>query len=151
MNARLTAVLILVGSVFGMAGLGAASQGPDKKRTESSPSAPPPVYPQPKNLKVLSREMSGDDINKIMRQYEQYLGVPCGYCHEENPETTQIDYASDENPTKETARFMISLTSDINSKLTSQFGDRRYADPITCGNCHRGQIQPPGFELKSRP
>lgn len=151
MNARFVAALILGGSVFAVATLGAASQGPSEKTTEVSPSAQPAVRPRPRNLKVLPKEMSGDDVDKLMHQYEQYLGVPCGYCHEENPDTKQVDYASDENPTKETARFMISMTSDINNKYLAQLGDRRYADPITCGNCHKGQVQPPAFELKPRP
>jgi Photosynthetic reaction centre cytochrome C subunit len=151
MNARVIAALILGGSVFAVAALGAALQGPDKKTPEGSSSAHLPAHPKPTNLKVLPKEISGDDVDKLMHQYEQYLGVPCGYCHEENPETKQIDYASDENPVKETARFMISMTSDINDKYLSRFGDRRYAAPITCGNCHRGQVQPPSFELKSHP
>jgi hypothetical protein len=76
------------------------------------------------------------------------LGAPCGYCHEENRETKHIDYTSDENPIKETARFMISMTSDINNKYLARLGDRRYSEPISCGNCHRGQIDPPSFEPK---
>lgn len=151
MNARVAATLILGGSIFAIAAFGAVSQGQDKKTTESSSLAQQSAPSKPRNLKVLPREMSEADVAKLMYQYEQYLGVPCGYCHEQNPETKQIDYASDENPTKETARFMISMTSDINNKYLSHFGDRRYADPITCGNCHRGQVQPPSFELKSRP
>jgi hypothetical protein len=63
-------------------------------------------------------------------------------------ETKQIDYASDENPVKQTARFMISMTGDINNKYLAQLGDRRYASPITCGNCHRGLAEPPDFEPK---
>ena len=140
MNARVIAALILGGSVFAVAAFGAALQGSDKKTTEGLPAAQPRANPKPRNLKVLPKEISGDDVDKLMHQYEQYLGVTCGYCHK-----------FDENPVKETARFMISMTSDINNKYLSQLGDRRYAVPITCGNCHRGQVQPPSFELKSHP
>ncbi len=143
MNVRFISALFLGSSPLVAAALGAGFLGPLEHD-----STVPAVYPKPRNLKVLPKEMSGDDIDKLMQQYQQYLGVPCGYCHEENPETKQIDYASDENPIKETARFMITMTSDINAKYLAQLGDRRYSDPITCGNCHRGQVQPPSFELK---
>jgi hypothetical protein len=43
---------------------------------------------------------------------------------------------------------MISMTGDINNKYLAQLGDRRYSEPISCGNCHRGQIDPPSFEPK---
>ena len=146
MNVRLAAAVIVCGFVFAV--IGAASQTPSGKINGTPTAAQSVTHPSPRNLKVLPKDISGDDVDKLMHQYQQYLGVPCGYCHEENPETKQIDYASDENPIKETARFMISMTGDINNKYLSQLGDRRYADPITCGNCHQGQVQPPAFELK---
>jgi hypothetical protein len=147
MRVRFAAVAVFCSLAFAM--ISAQSQTQSGK-VEGTPAATQSaIHPKPKNLKVLPKDMSGDDVDKLMHQYQQYLGVPCGYCHEENPETKQINYVSDENPSKEVARFMISMTSDINSKYLSQLGDRRYADPITCGNCHRGQVQPPAFELKS--
>jgi hypothetical protein len=147
MNVRFAAVALLCGLVFAV--IGAPSQTSSEKAKGTPAAAQSVVHPKPGNLKVLPKDMSGDDVDKLMHQYQQYLGVPCGYCHEQNPETKQTDYASDENPIKETARFMISMTSDINNKYLSQLGDRRYADPITCGNCHRGQVQPPAFEPKT--
>jgi hypothetical protein len=107
-------------------------------------------HPKPINLKVLPKDISADDLDRLMHRYQAELGAPCGYCHEENRETKHIDFASDENPIKETARFMISMTGDINNKYLAQLGDRRYSDPISCGNCHRGQIDPPSFEPKSQ-
>jgi hypothetical protein len=100
---------------------------------------------------VLPKDISPDALDKLMHRYREQLGVPCGYCHEENRETRQIDFASDENPVKQTARFMISMTSDINNKYLAQLGDRRYSEPISCANCHRGQIEPPNFEPKTSP
>jgi len=136
MQARFTAALVLSCSVFGVA-MGTALQPPDIQRTS---------HPKPINLKVLPKDISGDDIDKLMHGCEKQLGVPCGYCHEQNAETKQINYASDDNPVKQTARFMIAMTSDINNEYLAQLGDRRYASPITCGNCHRGQVTPPDFE-----
>jgi hypothetical protein len=108
-------------------------------------------HPTPTNLKVLRKDISADELDRLMHRYQQELGAPCGYCHEENRETKHIDFASDENPVKQTARFMISMTSDINNKYLAQLGDRRYSEPISCGNCHRGQIDPPSFEPKPQP
>ncbi len=95
-----------------------------------------------------AEDLSGDEVDKLMHRYKQELGAPCGYCHVENAETKQIDFASDENPIKQTARMMIGMTGDINAKYLAQLGDRRYAEPLTCGNCHQGQIDPPMFEAK---
>jgi Photosynthetic reaction centre cytochrome C subunit len=103
------------------------------------------------NLKVLPKTISGEELDKLMHQYQQYIGQSCAYCHDQNPETKQLNFASDENPAKDTARLMISMTNDLNTKYLAQLGDRRYADPFTCGNCHRGQVQPPAFDPKAQP
>jgi hypothetical protein len=147
MQVRFTAALVLSCSIFGVT-LGAALQPPAIQAASDPASVQQNSHPKPTNLKVLPKDISGDDIDSLMHGYEKQLGVPCGYCHEENAETKQINYASDENPVKQTARFMISMTGDINNKYLAQLGDRRYAPPITCGNCHRGQIEPPDFESK---
>jgi len=148
MKARSTAVLVLSCGVFAL-GAGAISQAPDGNKVagEAAPVSTA-TYPKPTNLKVLSKDISGPDLHKLMRRYASDLGVPCGYCHEENAQTKKLDFASDENPMKETARFMIKMTDDISDKYLAQLGDRRYADPFTCGNCHQGQVQPPAFEAK---
>jgi hypothetical protein len=144
MNARYAATLILGCSLFGVA-IG-APQTPGSRIAGTPVSAQKTAHPRPTNLKVLPKDISGDEIDKLMHRYKQDLGVPCGYCHEENPQTKQIDFASDENPVKETARFMIKMNDDINTKYLAQLGDRRYAEPFTCGNCHQGQVDPPTFE-----
>jgi len=102
-----------------------------------------------RNLKVLPKNISPVELNRLMLQYKQGLGVPCGYCHAETQEG-RPDYASDENPIKETARVMIGMTRDINETYLAKVGDRRYADPITCGNCHQGLPHPPVFTPKAQ-
>lgn len=147
MQVRFTVALALSCSIFGVA-MGATLQTPGIQAANDPASVQRTSHPKPTNLKVLPKDISADDLDKLMHGYEKQLGVPCGYCHEQNVETKQTDYASDENPVKQTARFMISMTGDINNKYLAQLGDRRYAQPITCGNCHRGQIEPPDFESK---
>jgi hypothetical protein len=103
---------------------------------------------RPSNLKILPKDMSTIDVTKLMVRYQRDLGVQCAFCHDENPDTKQIDYVSDANPMKGTARIMIGMTNDINNKYLVLFGDRRYAEPLICGNCHQGQMRPPAFEPK---
>jgi len=110
---------------------------------------PVPGIPRskPVNLQVLSKEMSAASVGKVMKRFEQELGVKCSHCHVEDPQTLKVDYVSDENPRKQTARVMISMLSDINDKYLAQLGgDRRYAVPVTCGSCHQGRSSPPEFE-----
>lgn len=147
MHLRYTAALLVSCSICSAAIAAALQDQSSKTVSDPVPSQGVP-HPTPTNLKVLPKDISADDIDRLMHRYQKEVGAPCGYCHEENRETKQIDYASDENPVKQTARFMISMTSDINNKYLAQLGDRRYSEPISCGNCHRGQIDPPSFEPK---
>jgi hypothetical protein len=104
--------------------------------------------PNPTNIKVLPKNITGDEVIKVMHQYEGDLGVDCGFCHARNPETKRNDFPSDANPVKDTARMMIRMTDDLNTKYLTQLEDRRTADPITCGTCHRGMSHPEPFVPK---
>ncbi len=123
---------------------GGAAATAMQERTQ--PSTALQVNPAPSHLQVLRRDTPVQEIYKIMAGMQRDLGVQCGFCHEEDADTKQINYASDENPRKETARFMMRMTNDINTKYLGQLGDRQYAPPITCGNCHLGQMHPPPFD-----
>jgi hypothetical protein len=101
----------------------------------------------PKNLQVLPKDTSTAALRKVMRRFERDLGVQCTHCHVENAGTQELDYVSDENPRKVTARLMMSMLTDINDKYLAQVGgDRRYAVPVSCGSCHQGHSTPPQFE-----
>lgn len=84
-----------------------------------------------KNLKVLQPEQVG----QVMRVYVQSLGVAqsggCNFCHVQ-------DKSSDENPKKATARKMIEMVKDINTKL----GADAAKPAVTCFTCHRGKTTP---------
>jgi hypothetical protein len=99
------------------------------------------------NLKVLPPAISRARLRKLMRGYESDLGVSCSYCHVENRDTGIVDYASDENPRKQSARVMISMVERINADYLAQLGgDSRYSNSVTCGSCHRGHSSPLAFE-----
>jgi len=87
---------------------------------------PPPT---PKNLKILTGE-SGEQVIMTMRAFRTALGVQCTFCH------VQGDFASDDNPKKETARMMLTMAREINSKFPD--GKRH----VTCYTCHRGATEP---------
>jgi hypothetical protein len=120
---------------------------------QSAPAAAPPppgarTPYKPQNLKVLPEDT---DLRKVMRQFAGDLGVECEFCHTApDPVTHRADRASDANPVKETARFMIQLTDDLNTKYLAEMPNRRYADPITCGTCHRGEKHPSIFVAPPR-
>ncbi len=61
---------------------------------------------KPKNLKVLPADLTRDSVVKFMRfVVASGLGVTCSYCHgAPNVPFDSIDFASDERPTKRTAR-----------------------------------------------
>jgi len=112
---------------------------------------PAKTFPKPTNLKALPKNTTGEEIDKLMRQYNGDLGVRCEFCHDGNADDpTKINYASDENPTKDIARYMMSMTADINEKYIDPMPDRQFADPVTCGTCHRGAKHPSVFVPKPK-
>ena len=96
-----------------------------EKKEDSKKQPPPP----PANLKVLNVK-TGQEVMQVMRTFTVGLGVQCTYCH------VQGNFASDENPKKETARHMIRMTQEINSK----FPDNKMH--VSCYTCHRGEAEP---------
>jgi hypothetical protein len=150
MDVRYTVAFIVGCAVIGVV-MNGASRAQNPEAVGSVSSFPDSAEPRPRNLKVLPKSMSDAGILQLMVRYGQELGVQCGFCHAENSQTQQVDFASDENPRKQTARIMIGMLSDINNKYLAQVGDRRYAVPISCGNCHQGQTYPPPFQAKTPP
>ena len=150
MNARHCAALFVSCFVMGVA-WNVASRAQNREAVSSAAVVPDSAQPKPRNLKVLPMSTSDADVIVLMVRYGQELGVQCGFCHAEDSQTQQLDFASDENPRKQTARIMIGMVSDINNKYLAQVGDRRYAVPISCGNCHQGQTYPPPFQANPPP
>lgn len=122
--------------------------------------APPPAAPmagphkpmvltKPTNLKVLPKDTSPEDLMKIMHGYSQQLGVHCNFCHEVNEATKHPNFASDVKPEKATARTMILMTRQINTKYMSQIHDPDAAPDqktVSCGTCHQGHNMPEPFK-----
>jgi hypothetical protein len=102
--------------------------------------------PAGRNLKVLPKDITAGELAGLMVRYTRELGVQCQFCHTEGSQG--IDFASDESPQKLTARVMIGMLSDINTKYLAQVRDQRYSVPLTCGNCHQGLTTPPVYEAE---
>jgi hypothetical protein len=100
----------------------------------------------PRNLQVLPQDIPAVELTQLMVRYSQELGVQCQFCHAES--AAGIDFASDQSPAKQTARVMIGMLRDIDTKYLARVNDRRYSVPLTCGNCHQGQTTPPVYEVK---
>jgi Photosynthetic reaction centre cytochrome C subunit len=133
--------LLLCCSMLGVIASAATSKG-----GEESPSSLPSAPSTPRNLKVLPKDIPPADLIGLMLRYSGELGVQCQFCHAEGPQG--IDFVSDQSPAKQTARVMIGMLSDINTRYLAQVSDRRYSVPLTCGNCHQGQTTPPVYEAK---
>lgn len=106
----------------------------------------PPEDHKYKNLKILPKNISKEDLDKVMDSFKAALGVKCGFCHAPSKDSTQHwpDFASDDKPEKNIARHMMKMTSKINNKYFSyNKNESGVAVPaIECMTCHRGKEHP---------
>ena len=98
------------------------------------------------NLQVIPKDTPRAQILQTMQAITQALGVQCNYCHVQEGRGGRNDMASDEKPTKKSARAMMILAREINEKLPAAVG--KTADATTrvgCMTCHRGVANPIGL------
>jgi hypothetical protein len=99
------------------------------------------------NLKVLPKDISSKDLQGIMADdFEDGLGVSCGFCHASAAGDHGLDFASDAKPEKEIARRMMRMTLDLNKKYFKVHKPRIGSNTltITCATCHKGEPFPDG-------
>ncbi len=128
LNKKLTVVLFLAIAVV----LGIAA------------SKPPQDQPK-RNLRVLPKNISHDELDAVMDHFKEALGVKCNFCHApRKDDNTKLDFASDEKPEKESARNMMRMSSKINKKFFKYkpSDDKTALPPITCKTCHNGKPHP---------
>ncbi|MGB6690216.1 MAG: c-type cytochrome [Candidatus Sulfotelmatobacter sp.] len=121
---------------------------------------PPPEHeknPKPTNLKVLPKNLTGDQVHDIMHGWAGALGVHCDKCHAEDPNNIgpnghpRLNFAADTKPEKAQARIMYKMTENINksylTKIAAAAGpdEKEQPKPVTCGTCHRGHLKPEAF------
>ena len=82
--------------------------------------------------------------------FEDGLGVSCGFCHANAKDGHGLDFASDAKPEKEMTRAMMRMTLGINKKYLKlkhpQIGNAALI--VSCTTCHKGQPFPDGNEPK---
>jgi hypothetical protein len=128
MNKKLTIVIFL----FAFVALGIAG------------SVPPQDEPK-RNLKVLPKNISHEELDATMDQWKEALGVKCNFCHApRKDDPKKLDFASDEKPEKQIARNMYKMTGKINKKFFKyKPGQAQDAlPPISCKTCHNGKPHP---------
>ncbi len=96
---------------------------------------------KPKNLKVLSPNIEGEELKKIMQGFTAALGVKCNFCHDDSKAADfgPMDYSSDVKKEKQVARTMITMVNDINSDLLKKSREiESDIGEVACVTCHRG-------------
>jgi Photosynthetic reaction centre cytochrome C subunit len=119
----------------------------------TSPAQPAPAHhhehPAPTNLKVLPRNLTGEQVHEIMEQWEGELGTTCKTCHtvdrtKKSPDgKLAFNYADDSKEEKRTARLMFKMVDEINTNYVAKIDSS--GAPVTCGTCHRGHLGPEAF------
>lgn len=125
---------------------------------QSAPPAPAGAAPHPghdfshyvpTNLKVLPKDLNGEQIHKIMEGWSEALGAHCDTCHVAYPGSTgpngrpRLNFADDSRPEKSTARIMYKMVEDINGNYISMVENSGAG--VSCGTCHRGHLDPEPF------
>ncbi len=150
--ALLTAAFIVV-TMDAQAPAGLAPQGLQSTAGNPPPS-PPRTYPSPTNLKVLPKDLTGQQVHNIMVEWEGSLGVQCDSCHAKDPDDIgqdghpKLDFADDSKPMKSVARTMYTMTEEINDKYVAKIEGSGV--PVTCGTCHRGRMGPEPFVIPNK-
>ena len=105
-------------------------------------------HPNPTNLQILPKNLTGEQVHEIMEKWEGELGTGCKTCHTASKELgpngrPQLNFADDSKDEKKTARQMYKMVEDINSNYVSKIDSS--GAPVTCGTCHRGHLSPEPF------
>jgi hypothetical protein len=102
--------------------------------------------PAPKNLKVLPKNTSGEEVKNVMKVFTKSLGVKCGHCHVNTPQEgkpyPKFDFASDDKTEKLVARKMMVMVDSINTAFMSKMGEEMDFEKVTCVTCHMGNVKP---------
>jgi len=107
-----------------------------------------PDDPGFKNLKVLPKTLTHQQLGGVMEEWAHSLGVHCTFCHVRDEAAKKMDFASDAKPEKTAARHMFKMMNKINKKFFEAKKDSLgmvMKSGVDCYTCHRGSPHP---ELK---
>jgi Photosynthetic reaction centre cytochrome C subunit len=96
-----------------------------------------------KNLKVLPKHITHDELGNVMHGWSKALGVHCNFCHAKGDDG-KMDFPSDAKPEKNMARKMYVMAAKINNKYFEGKKDSlgMVIGDIKCVTCHRGSPHP---------
>lgn len=101
--------------------------------------------PKYKNLKILPKDITHEQMDSVMHHFTASLNVKCNFCHVRNEEKKEWDFASDEKKHKLVAREMMKMTNKINDKYFAFTGKAKNLSTsltVTCYTCHHGSTEP---------
>jgi hypothetical protein len=104
-----------------------------------------PPDDKPKDLDVLPKHITEQQLHKVMRDWAGSLGVHCDFCHAAAADGKGLDFASNAKPEKEAARHMYKMMNKINSKYFEAKKDSigmMMTTGVNCYTCHRGSPHP---------
>jgi hypothetical protein len=143
------AAVLLAAAALILTAVAQAPQGP--QAAPDSTLSQPHSYPAPTNLKVLPKDLTGQQVHEIMEKWSASLGTHCDSCHTADTQNIgpngrpRLNFADDSKPMKDSARLMFKMTEDINTNYVSMIDNSGAA--VTCGTCHRGHIGPEPFVI----
>jgi mono/diheme cytochrome c family protein len=139
---------IALASLLTVALFAATAQG-QAQPPQHDPAGPPHSFPAPTNLKVLPKNLTGEQVREIMHKWASALGTQCGTCHAADPThmgpngKPRLNFPDDSKQAKSTARLMYKMTDEINTQYISMVENSGV--PVSCGTCHRGHLDPEPF------
>jgi hypothetical protein len=99
-----------------------------------------------RNLQVLSKNISDDEMDYVMETFSVNLGSNCLFCHPGKMvgAVYSFDYATDQLQNKRVARDMLRMTLMLNKKYFnfSMKGNNITKGIIWCKTCHNGSPVP---------
>lgn len=124
------------------------------------------INPQPvfKNLKILPKDISKNDLDTVMHHFTASLNVKCNFCHVKNEATQKMEFDKDDKPEKRIARKMMLMAIDINTKYFKEIEEEMSKEDdhdmpdkmlnldsqpvnnmlsyVICYTCHHGEAHP---------
>jgi tetratricopeptide (TPR) repeat protein len=101
------------------------------------------------NLQHFPEDITRDSLVQVMRGFSFALGVRCQYCHVggDGVSFEGVEFASDDDPDKRKARWMLGLVNRLNAGLAEMPDRDTPVTAVECKTCHHGQSKPRSLQM----